>query len=238
MIRLGIRSAVRRHLALARHRRIYAEIKEFTMIHESIFCDNLRLAEKAREVPGCVVECGVWRGGMSAGLCRILGQDRHYYLFDSFEGLPPAKRIDGLRALEYQRNKTSPYYHDNCTAPPDFARSAMKLVGANQVTLVPGLFNHTLPAFELHEPIALLRLDGDWYDSTIECLRHLFDRVARNGMIIIDDYYTWDGCARAVHDFLSERKATERIQSLNGSVCYLLKKSDASQLLTENYHDH
>jgi len=193
------------------------------MIPVRRFCANLSLAETVLDIPGCIVECGVWRGGMSAGLCLLLGSERDYFLFDSFEGLPPAQPIDGQDALQYQQNAASPGYRDNCTAPPEFARRAMELAGAQRFHLVPGWFNQTLPGFEPEQPIALLRLDGDWYESTMVCLRSLFDRVAPNGIIIVDDYYDWDGCSRALHDFLSERKATERIRSFNGSVCYLTK---------------
>ncbi|SDR54656.1 Macrocin-O-methyltransferase (TylF) [Rhizobiales bacterium GAS191] len=227
MIRLGIRTAIRDRIARDRSRGIYAQLREFTMISEDVFCDNLVLAETVRDIPGCVVECGVWRGGMSAGLCRILGAEREYYLFDSFEGLPPAQPIDGAAAIKYQEDKDSPYYHDNCTAPPDFAQRAMKMAGASRFELQPGFFDKTLPGFTPREPIALLRLDADWYESTILCLRHLFDHMAPGGAIILDDYYTWDGCSRALHDFLSERKATERIRSFNGSLCYLLRDDQA-----------
>jgi O-methyltransferase len=98
----------------------------------------------------------------------------------------------------------------------------MKLVGATSFKLWPGFFNKTLPHFQT-EPIALLRLDADWYDSTMVCLEYLFERVVERGIIILDDYYTWDGCSRAIHDFLSKNKATERIRSYDNSVCYLIK---------------
>ena len=58
--------------------------------------------------------------------------------------------------------------------------------------------------------------------STKTCLTNLFDRVAPGGIIILDDYFTWDGCSRALHDFLSERSAAERLRSL-GDICYLQK---------------
>jgi O-methyltransferase len=192
------------------------------MIPERLFYDNLMLAEMVRHVSGCVIECGVWRGGMSAGLCGVLGEERQYYLFDSFEGLPPAQPIDGAAAIRWQQDKTSEQYRDNCAAPPEFARRAMELAGATRYTLCPGFFDKTLPTFK-PPPIALLRLDADWYESTMLCLESLFDHVSEDGCIIIDDYYTWDGCSRALHDFLSKRKAPERIHSFNGSVCYLIK---------------
>jgi O-methyltransferase len=224
MIQLGIRSHLKNQLSRRRLRNIFEELREFTMIGESAFCDNLQLAEMAQAVPGCIVECGVWRGGMAAGICRILGPERTYFLFDSFEGLPPAQAIDGQAAIDYQTNKHSPHYHDNCTAPPEFATRAMNLVGSRSFHLKEGFFEKTLPSFVPSEPIALLRLDADWYESTMTCLQHLFDHIAPGGIIILDDYYTWDGCSRALHDFLSTRKATERVRTF-GSVCYLVKQA-------------
>lgn len=203
--------------------RIYHRFREFTMIPREMYINNLILAETVRGIPGCVVECGVWRGGMSAGLASVLGPSRDYFLFDSFDGLPPAKDIDGKAALEWQSKTEAPGYYDNCAAPPEFARRAMNLAGAASFELVAGWFHETLPGKVLSEPIALLRLDGDWYESTMVCLEHLFDRVTPGGLIILDDYYAWDGCSRALHDFLSRRSAVERVRNL-GNFCYLEKR--------------
>jgi hypothetical protein len=192
------------------------------MIAESAYIRNLELAESIRDVPGCIVECGVWKGGMSAGLANILGDDRAYYLFDSFAGLPAVQEIDGKAAIEWQRNKEDPRYLENCSVGSEYAEEAMRLAGVRDVHLCQGWFQETLPAFTPPAGIALLRLDADWYLSTSLCLDYLFDRVSRDGLIIIDDYYTWDGCSRAVHDFLSRRSAVEKIRN-RGEVCYLVK---------------
>ncbi|MEP6810360.1 MAG: TylF/MycF/NovP-related O-methyltransferase [Chthoniobacterales bacterium] len=193
------------------------------MIPQEIYVDNLVLAERVAGLRGCVVECGVWRGGMSAGLATVLGPERDYFLFDSFEGLPPAKRIDGEAALKWQSDYASPAYFDNCTAPVSFARRAMELSGVTSFQLVEGWFDDTLVGFVPQEPIVLLRLDGDWYDSTMTCLEALFDYVIPDGLIVVDDYHIWDGCSRAVHDFLSRRSAVERIESL-GNICFVKKR--------------
>src|ERR1700736_3521338 len=95
-------------------RPIYRKYRTFTMIDGPTYLKNLMLAHSFRHIPGCVIECGVWRGGMSAGLADVLGPDREYFLFDSFEGLPPAEEIDGPAALLWQSNTQSPEYHDNC----------------------------------------------------------------------------------------------------------------------------
>ena len=203
--------------------KLYFKFKNFTMIPQALYMKNLELASKVTNVPGCVVECGVWRGGMIAGISEILGSDRRYYLFDSFQGLPPAKKIDGHAAIAWQTGTASPNYHDNCTAPEETATAAMKLANAKNFQTVPGWFDETIPSFSFPEKISYLRLDADWYESTEVCLKELFYKVIPQGLIVIDDYYTWDGCSRAVHDFLSKHSLTERIKSF-GSVCYIEKK--------------
>lgn len=201
---------------------IYEQFRDFTMISAENYIDNLRLAERTRDIEGCVIECGVWRGGMIAGIATVLGAERDYYLFDSFEGLPPAREIDGDAALQWQRNTAGPNYHDNCSAGSHFAELAMQRSSASSFQLIKGWFEQTLPGFKPGQSIALLRLDADWYDSTMVCLDALFDHMAPGGLIMLDDYYTWDGCSRALHDFLSRRCAVERIRSL-GEICYLQK---------------
>jgi len=214
-----------------RLQRIYGGLREFTMISQTTYVDNLQLAEGVRAIPGCVVECGVWRGGMIAGMGRVLGPDREYFLFDSFEGLPPARPIDGTAALAWQEDKSSPMYHDNCSAGPEFAEKAMQRAGIRSYHLKKGWFEKTIPAFTPPCPIAILRLDADWYDSTMVCLTRLYDYVAPGGLILLDDYYTWDGCSRAVHDFLSQRQAVERIRNL-GEICWLRKSAIAGTAKT------
>lgn len=215
---------VRRFTQWIGHREVYRQLQDFTMIPENLFLANMELAEHVRNLPGCVVECGVWKGGMSAGIASVLGADRHYYLLDSFEGLPAAREIDGAAAIEWQSATSAENYFDNCSAPKACAEQAMKLVGASSFSLVQGWFAETLPTFSPEQPIALLRLDGDWYDSTMTCLEHLFDRLTPGALVIIDDYGTWDGCTRAVHDFLSKRSAVERLREHAG-VSYFVKRS-------------
>lgn len=208
-------------------KKIYKKFRGFTMIDERTFIQNLALIETGKHVNGAIVECGVWRGGMSAGIATLLGPGRHYYLFDSFEGLPPAKEIDGPGAKAWQANTSGPMYFDNCTAEIDFAVNAMELaIGGenNNVHIFKGWFKDTLVPSNLPQQINILRLDADWYESTMECLSSLFHLVAVGGIIIFDDYYTWDGCSRAVHDFLSKDKRSERIYQWPHSRIAYIKK--------------
>ncbi len=203
-------------------KKIFKEYHDFTMVPEDVFLNNLSLVEKFKFQEGCVVECGVWRGGMIASISEILGHDREYYLFDSFEGLPQAKEIDGTAANTWQNDRNSPFYFNNCKAEISYAETAMKMAGQKNFHIIKGWFSDTLPTFKPHSPIAILRLDGDWYDSTMDCLNYLFPFVNEGGLVIIDDYYAWDGCSRAVHDFFSKSNLPLKIRSFN-NICYFIK---------------
>lgn len=210
---------------LPRALQIYRRYRNFTMIFPEVYMSNLLLCANLAPESGCIVEAGVWRGGMSAGMADML-PGRVHYLFDSFEGLPPATELDGAGALQWQADVNGPTYCDNCRAERAYAEQAMTRARAKQFHLVQGWFSETLVDFVPPEPIAILRLDGDWYDSTMQCLASLYPKVMPGGLVIVDDYYTWEGCARALHDYLSKNKIADRIEKWGG-VCYLLKRAAA-----------
>lgn len=211
------------------YRKIHSRFRDYTMVPTVNYVNTLRLAKRAIDIDGCIVQCGVWRGGLAAGLASVLGPQREYLLYDSFAGLPEAKEIDGPAAAAWQSNKDADEYYDNCAASPDFAASAMKLAGAEKFQLIEGWFDQTLPHNKPKNPIAFLHLDADWYDSIMVCLEQLYDQVAVGGYVVFDDYYVWDGCSRAVHDFLSRRSALERVRNL-GEICYLEKGPSSASL--------
>jgi O-methyltransferase len=193
------------------------------MISKYYYVRNLALVDRISNVDGVIVECGTWKGGMIAGMARVLGNNRQYHLFDSFEGLPPVKKIDGLKAAQWQSNTQSESYYDNCKASESDVQKAMSLSGVTEFTIHKGWFEHTVPEWSKTNPdIAVLRLDGDWYDSTMVCLKELASRLAPNGLIIIDDYYAWEGCTKAVHEYLNQDQSFRLKQYLNGP-CYMVR---------------
>lgn len=203
--------------------KIYHTFKPYTMISEGKYLDTLQLVHDwsaAERKRGDVVECGVWRGGMIGGIANVLGDVGTYHLFDSFQGLPPAKEIDGARAKAWQQDTGGPMYHDNCRAEIDEAKAAMAMAPV-KTCIHAGWFDETFPKAETRE-LCLLRLDGDWYDSTMLSLEVFYPRLQEGGLLLIDDYYIWDGCSRAVHDYLSRIKSSSRIRSIN-QVCYMIK---------------
>ena len=199
-------------------------VRSFTMISDAALTDMARLTQTVltQQIPGSFVECGVWRGGVAflmADLARKHGAERKVWLCDSFEGLPPPEDIDGAFAKQFAENKDSPYYYDNCRASLEDVQAAATGLGlSSSVELVKGWFDQTLPASRgAIGPIAILRLDCDWYASVRCCLDNLFDQVVEGGFIVLDDYYYTDGCAVALHEFLGERKLGHRIESFSAS---------------------
>lgn len=206
---------------------LFYKYRSFTMASIHRFVETLRLCNTVRGVPGDIVECGAWRGGLSGAMAEHLRakstHPRTSVLFDSFEGLPPAQEVDGEAALAFQADTESARYRDNCRASEDEAHRAMGLAGVNY-RLIKGWFDQTLPAYAEERPaIAVLRLDGDWYESIMTSLESLFSSVVPGGLIIIDDYGGWDGCTRAVHDYLSKTQAVEPIRRQRGGVTFLIK---------------
>lgn len=204
--------------------RRYSDFASDTMIPESIFVKNLLLVDQFRFVPGPVVECGTWKGGMIAGIATVLGPERSYHLFDSYMGLPLAQDIDGPLARQWQADTSGPQYYDNCRASEADARVAMERSGASDWHVVAGWFEDTLRLPAVPEDIAVLRLDADWYESTMTCLDALFPRVTRHGIVIVDDYHVYDGCSRAVHDYLSSCRSDARISQFMDTVTYIQKR--------------
>ena len=216
----GVRALPR----LLLYARIYRRFREFTMIPRNQYLANLRLADQALARPalaaGCIIECGTWRGGMAAGLAVLGGPGRHYHFFDSFAGLPPVGARDGDAAQRWQSGTV-----DNCTAErAEFDRViAAAAIPPDRLHIHAGFFADTFPAVAV-PPVAILRLDVDWYDSTLLCLEKFWDSLLPGALVLIDDYYAWEGCRKAVHAFLARREAAEPIrQSRFGRVAYLLK---------------
>lgn len=205
---------------------LYYQLSDLTMVSRPAFEDNVMLARRGRLVHGDLVECGTWRGGMSAAMAWAV-PGRHSVLFDSFEGLPDAKPIDGTAALHWSKDIRD---WDNCRAEEAWAIEAMTRVKQSDHDVIKGWFEDTVPVWaKAQRPIAVLRLDGDWYESTMLCLEHLWPLVSPGGLVIIDDYYTWDGCSRAVHDYLSRMQAAERIEKTKHGVAYLMRRANESE---------
>jgi glycosyltransferase involved in cell wall biosynthesis/predicted O-methyltransferase YrrM len=195
-----------------------------------------------KHVPGDIVECGVWRGGsmmLSALTLGALGaMDRRLVLYDTFSGmtLPTEHDVESLTGrtaehlLAVSPRSTNDHYW--AIAPLDDVRRNMEITNypSEQIEYVVGDVCQTLPASQ-PRPIALLRLDTDWYQSTRCELEQLFERLQPGGILIVDDYGYWQGSRRACDEFFARRP--ERLHRIGNDQTGYIAVKGAKQLPEE-----
>jgi|SRR5215471_3977205 len=156
------------------------------------------------DVPGDLIEAGVWRGGaciFMRGVLKAFGENqRTVWVADSFQGLP---RPDAAR---YPADREDPHWiFSELAVPLEMVRENFNRYGLldDQVRFLVGWFRDTLPSAPVSQ-LAILRVDGDMYESTILALRSLYPKVSPGGYVIIDDYGALASCRQAVIDFRNE----------------------------------
>jgi len=173
-------------------------------------------------IEGDFIETGVWRGGaciFAKALFSILDNNRKVWVADSFEGLPkpnpelyPEDKGDDLYSLEQLRISLDQVKNN-------FKR--FNLLDDN-VKFLKGWFKDTLPSAPI-EKLAIVRLDGDMYESTMDGLTNLYHKLSSGGYLIIDDYGVIPACKKAVHDFRNKNGITEEIINIDDSGYYWQK---------------
>ena len=190
-----------------------------------------RLAKSVEEkgLSGAIVECGVWKGGcagVAAAVVREGGHRRELHLFDSFQGLPEPSGNDGQEAAEYSDGRANGKLESTgkCVAAVSeveellFRRLA---IDPTKVKIHVGWFQDTIPnAAKGIGPIAVLRLDGDWYESTSVCLKYLYPLISPGGIVILDDYNFWEGCAKATNEYRSQFSITTPIERIDAEAVF------------------
>ena len=176
------------------------------------------------KVPGDLVETGVWRGGasimMAAALEAYGDQDRKVWCADSFEGLPPPD-------MQRYPQDVGMIWHtmSNLSVPLEAVKRNFETYGllSDRVQFLKGWFKDTLEDAPI-DRIAILRLDGDLYASTMDALNPLYDKVSPGGFIIADDYgMPVDTCRRAIDDFRAARGVTAPLIDIDGYGYYWRK---------------
>ncbi len=170
-----------------------------------------------RGVPGDLIETGVWRGGATIFMRAVLkvygDTERAVWVADSFQGLP-RPNPDHYPADATDRRWTYPELAVSLSeVKANFARYGLL---DNQLRFLVGWFRDTLPAAPIHR-LAVLRLDGDLYESTMDALRHLYPKLSIGGYVIIDDYGAVPACRAAVRDFRTEYGIAEEIEPIDWS---------------------
>lgn len=185
--------------------------------------DNLQFCVQqviADEVPGDLIETGVWRGGASIFMRAILKafavQDRCVWVADSFAGLP-APDVE-----KYPQDAGSPLHlYDVLAVSLESVKANFEKYGLldEQVRFLRGWFRDTLPAAPI-EKLAVARLDGDMYESTMDALQSLYPKLSAGGFVIIDDYGSVKACAQAVDDYREAHNIDDEIVPIDGWAVY------------------
>ncbi len=214
-------------------------VKDYTMVtYDGLvsLADQVRYCE-THNIPGCFVEAGTWKGGCAAMMAlanlRYGKTRRQIYLFDSFQGIPePDAEKDDKDWIQQHMYLSL----DNChgqlrpvgcivASQGDVEKVFFDVVGYSRekVEIIPGWFQDTLPKVEPRmESIAILRLDGDLYDSIRTCLEILYPRLVKNGFLIIDDW-SLAGARTAVKEFFAKQPVAPYMCYADATVRYFIK---------------
>lgn len=164
------------------------------------------------QIPGSIVECGVWRGGsmMAAALRLEAGGEaqRDLFLYDTFTGMTPPTPRDRQagtgQTAERMMSEIDPEGVGWILAdlPEVQGNLSQTNYPSERIHYIVGPVEETLPARAPDDGIAILRLDTDWYESTRHELRHLYHRIVAGGVLLLDDYGFWEGARAAADEFL------------------------------------
>ncbi len=190
--------------------------KRMDNLHQCL--DRIRLDG----IAGDLIETGVWKGGATLFMRGFLAahgmDDRKVWVADSFDGLPKASLAQD-KGLDFSKSQY-PYLAIGIDAVKDlFARYELL---DEQVQFLKGWFKDTLPIAPI-EKLALLRLDGDLYESTMDGLQHLYHKLSPGGFVIVDDYLSFPGCKEAVDDYRQAHGIVDELMPIDEFSAYWRK---------------
>jgi O-methyltransferase len=170
-----------------------------------------------RGIEGDFVECGVWRGGnafIAASIFKLYGESRRVYLFDTFGGMTaPTEKdkrvVDDTSAMDVFRQNQKDTHNEWCYASIEDVRNNFSKAGLlrENVVFVEGDVVKTLDDdANLPSQISVLRLDTDWYESTLKELEVLYPRLGLGGVLIVDDYGHWAGAKQATDEYFTKHQ--------------------------------
>lgn len=167
-------------------------------------------------IPGSIVECGVWRGGsmmaVAYTLKRLGEYDKDLYLFDTYEGMSKPTDADinfkgEPASIRFEASKRSNDSSGWRYAPIEEVQGNLLGTGysRDKLKFIKGKVEDTIPDFAPSQ-ISVLRLDTDFYESTQHELIHLYPRLSVGGVLLIDDYGHWQGCRKAVDEYFMHNR--------------------------------
>lgn len=203
-------------------------IKPYTMLSEMRLYNLYKMARHICEsgIQGNFVECGVAAGGSSALLAWVIKMYSHHprklFAFDSFSGMPSPTANDSHSGMDAE---STGWGTGTCSAPESSVIQACSKLGvADVLTTVKGYFQDTLPQIrDWVGMVALLHMDGDWYDSTRTILDNLYDRLVNGAFVQVDDYGYWEGCRKAIHEFMDARSLQFDMKQIDATGVWFVK---------------
>ena len=215
--------------------KIWDTVKPFTMTTAEsvrVLIDAVKYVVE-NNVEGDLVECGVWKGGSAMTIALALKEmgkeDREIYLYDTFAGMsaPTDKDISKLwgKASDiFLTTRTSKDASNWCLSSLDEVKNNLKKTSYSKARIhyIQGKIEDTIPK-TMPKKIALLRLDTDWYKSTKHELVHLFPKLSKNGILILDDYGDWEGAKKAVDEYIKENNLCLFLSRIDESARIALK---------------
>ncbi len=193
-------------------KKLWERVKQYTMISIERGYTLYKSVEYVvkKKIPGDFVECGVWKGGscllMALALSEMNGEDRKIYLYDTFSGMsePTDEDIIAWNGKKvYEKWERDDFRSWAVSRESVYKNLLSAGADPDMFIFVEGDVEKTLDTI-VPEGIALLRLDTDWYASTAKELAVLYPRVARGGVLVIDDYGHFEGARKAVNDYFKE----------------------------------
>ena len=213
--------------------------KEFFEIYEECHQYTMTSIEKmyslyeavnyiiARGIEGDFIECGVWKGGSAMLIAHVLNrlgvQDRKIYLYDTYEGMSPPTEEDvhilsGLSASEILERDYGGNSSLWCHAGISETKSNMESTSfpMSKIEFIKGRVEDTIPE-TIPKNIALLRLDTDFYESTLHELEYLYPLLSPGGIVLFDDYGFWEGQKKAVDQYFKTNNIRQLLHRIDYS---------------------
>ncbi|WP_246067703.1 TylF/MycF/NovP-related O-methyltransferase [Changchengzhania lutea] len=208
-------------------KKIIDEVAQFTLTSYERIVSLIRSIKhvETNNIKGDIVECGVWKGGSMMAALKTLNAlksfNRNIYLYDTFEGMSEPTEYDksfkGESATDAYKTKDEYWNRIKCFSTLNEVQKNIFSIGypKDKIHFVEGKVEDTIPNVKIPEKIAILRLDTDWYESTLHELEYLFPKLVKGGILIIDDYGHWQGCKKAVDEYLDKNKIEMFLQRID-----------------------
>lgn len=194
-------------------------VKPYTMVEYprlASMYDVMFESERFNTVEGAIVECGAWNGGYALlmnNISEACEKKRDVWLFDSFEGLPAPREMDrDRRGVSAKKGAAG-------GATEDIVKTAFRAIDNNRVHIVKGWFEDTVTkTLPKVGKIAYLHLDADLYEPTKYCLEKFWPLLSKDAIVFFDDYNYYEGCKKAVDEFLVMNNISGLVRSVDDTV--------------------